>query len=1158
MTVGGMSPKHRTPTTPLRRMLVSVLLAFAALLPAFPVSANTGPWSDSGTSGVGGNDLSNAGAGRGVICRMISPGSYEGWGAMIDSDRMATSAALNEWLTPMGAINVTQDATRLNGTTMTIRGTLWTWEKRSMKWIEPKMLSSAHGLTRQYGGPDGQVWTWVIPGNGGFNTNEAVWVRRWFQAPYANCDPVRCPGGSCTSTRTATANPVKKFCLNDDAFERRSTAVPTKLASSNSLEVCHVNDSPLTPRKLCQTHWEVWRFYGEKGNPAAAYMSGSGKASYSVSRIPLLASGDCALPQVCTDGPCPPNPVTRNETLGVFLSPHPWDGPAGQGQVSPGSGVFDGGYASVLNGLNEPVLHAPSAGGAAGKGYTTLPPFRQVGSCTTLVSQDSPYAGNSETAKQLRASLTSVIAAQGYGAQFTRLAANEDAAGNWEDGVPCTSGAEFARPFDAIAANDDVRPVYGTCWVPVWQARFGQTNTAGVVSYSFRDDYLFRYGSSTRPVLKVSGSVQDIDRFTAYARTQQGRVVVVSVDLAVQPNATSKTVYLTSVGAGTLPSLQTLALQLWSDSAAQSDPRFKVTGGATGVAAAGSGDQGLEHHAAWRTAIGQDVSRRFAAAGSVATIAGSGVGLPVGRNFSNQNWVPVDPYATSNDTSGTSYIDTWASLRSNATAASTAAKNSAVCVDGPLASGDATPVVAPAAQVEISSKVTLPSTTINPAWSIGPCEPAESEDEVVLNESTAACAEFNKLSPADKAKALKFPASTQLAQKKFDAYIIALLTKNPAAPIPASVDLDEVTRVEYVSSRNPSAKGTIAISAVVAVDVDRTKCPPGSTLAECLLKKCPPGTTLAACLGLPDDSAGTTTPDPSAGTPDSECPGPCHPGTGPSSLPRATDRPSALVTLVVPRTFATGAGMTSKQKVTAVVHNLDDAKVCAGSVGSSTGKVVAGNTGASDVITGCRPMNHEMTMRLALSAVGSFSQVKINPNSTANNTVLSGCSAELLRSSFEANYANGANTACSRSFEMEFYRSSIDGDGVASTVTASGRISRQVMVTIRYPRACLAQIVQNINALLGSVDVSTLCNFPNDDGVTRDMSIAEYAIPGYRNLGWAGISFTVRVVFEEDVANSYAHDSLLTACGTAPKAPSLSGSLCTLRPVISTSATGKR
>lgn len=1155
MTVGGMCTKYRNPAISLRKALLSVLLVFAALLPAFPASANSGPWSDSGTSGAGGNDLTNAGAGRGVICRMISPGSYEGWGVMVDSDRMATSAELNLWLTPTTAINVTQDSSRLNLSTVTVRGTIWTWVKGSMKWIEPKVFASSHGLMRQYGGPNGQVWTWVIPGNGGFNTNEAVWVRRWFQAPYANCDPVRCPGGSCTSTRTSTAGSVKKFCLNDDAFERRSTAVPTRQAVSNSLEACHVKDSLLTARKICQTHWEVWRFYGEKGNPAAAYMSGSGKASYSVSRIPLLASGDCALPQVCTDGPCPPNPVTRNETLGVFLSPHPWDAAAGQAQVAPGSGVFDSGYASVLNGLSEPVLHAPIAGGGASKGYTTLPPFRQVGSCTTLVSPDSPYAGSSETAKQLRASLTSVIAAQGYGAQFTRLAANEDAAGNWEDGVPCTSGAEFARPFDVIATNDDVRPVYGTCWVPVWQARFGQTNTAGVVSYSFRDDYLFRYGASSRPVLKVSGSVQDIDRFTAYARTQQGRVVVVSVDLAVQPNAASKTVYITSVGAGTTSSLQALASQLWLESAAQSDARFKVTGGATGVAAAGSGDPGLEHHAAWRTAIGQDVTRRFTAVGSTATITGSGVGLPVGRNFSNQNWVPADPYATSNDTSGTSFIDTWASLRSNATAASTAAQNSAVCVDGPLASGDATPVVAPAAQVEIASKVTLPSTTINPAWSIGPCEPAESEDEKVRDESAAACAEFGKLSAADKAKALNLPSTSQLAQKKFDAYIIALLTKNPAAPIPASVDLGEVARVEYVSPRNPSARGTIAISAVVNVDVDSTKCPPGSTLAECLLKKCPPGTTLAACLGLPDDTTGGVGTDPSPGTPDSECPGPCHPGTNPSSLPRVSDRPSALVTLVVPRTFATGAGMTSKQKVTAVVHNLDDAKVCAGYVGASTGKVVAGNTGASDVITGCRPMDHEMTMRLALSAVGNFSQMKVLPSSTANNTVLSGCSAALLRSSFEANYAS---TACSRSFEMEFYRASVDGDGAASTVSASGRISRQVMVTIRYPRACLAQIVQDINALLGSVDVSTLCNFPNDDGITRDMSIAEYAIPGWRNLGWAGIGFTVRVVFEEDVANSYAHDSLLTACGNAPKAPSLSGSLCTLRPVISTSATGKR
>jgi len=1124
-----------------------VLLAFAALLPAFPASASTGPWSDKGNSGVGGNSLANAGAGRAVICNTIGPGKAEGWGVLIDSDRMATSAELNKLLTPATEIKVTDDAVRLNGTSVTIGEVKWTWVKSAMKWSEPERFSSVHGSTYKYGGPNGQVWTRVLPGNGGFNTPEAVWAHRWYPAPYANCDPVRCPGGTCSSTRTATTKPVGKYCLSDDVYDRRTNTIPTKQANSTSLGACRVADSSLTARKLCQTHWEVWRFYGEKGNPAAAYANGLGKASYSVSRVALPASGDCPLPDVVTL-----NQKPRNETIGVFLSPHPWDAPGGLALVPPGSGVFDGGYASVLNGLDEPVLRAPDGATSANKGFTTLPPIRPPkGSCTTLVSPDSPYAGNSETARQLRASLTSVIAAQGYGAQFTRLAANEDAAGNWGDGVPCSSGAEFARPLDLIATNDDIRPVYGTCWVPVWQARVGQTNAAGLVSYSFRDDYLFRYGTVSRPLVKVSGSAQDIDRFTAYARTQQGRVVVVSVDLAVQPNATSKTVYLTSVSAGSresgmqggrISTLQTLALNLWSESGAASDPRFKVSGTVTGVSPVGAGDEGLEHHAQWRKAIEMDVKERFEGASAKPVIDGNGVGLPVGRNFSNQNWVPADPYATSNDISGGSYLDTWATIRVNKFKAADAARDSAVCVDGPLASGDIASVVAPAAQVEIASKVTLPSTTINPAWSIDQCEPAESTDEKVRKASAAACVEFDKLSPADKAKVLKVAAgstelssTTSLAQKKFDAYIRALLAKDPSAPIPNSVDLDEVAKVEfeyvsYVSAEKIVVKGPIAISATVAVD--RTKCPPGSTLAECV--NTPPPTTT------------TTTPS----TPDPECPGPCA-----GSLPRVTDRPSAMVTLVVPRAFSTGSGMTSKQKVTAVVHDLDDAKVCDGFVGTSTGRVSGGNTGASDVITGCRPWDHEMTMRLAIAAIGGFSQVKIDPNSSANNTVLSGCGADSLRSSFEANYAN---TACSRSFEMEFYRASADGDGVASTVSASGRISRQVLVSITYPLACQQQIIQNINALLGSVNVSTVCNFPSNDGIMRDMSLATYAIPGWRNLGWAGIGFTVRVVFQEDVANSDAHDALLGACGTAPKAPSIQGSSCTLRPVISSSATGKR
>jgi hypothetical protein len=245
--------------------------------------------------------------------------------------------------------------------------------------------------------------------------------------------------------------------------------------------------------------------------------------------------------------------------------------------------------------------------------------------------------------------------------------------------------------------------------------------------------------------------------------------------------------------------------------------------------------------------------------------------------------------------------------------------------------------------------------------------------------------------------------------------------------------------------------------------------------------------------------------------------------------------------------------MFEKQKVTAVVHDLDDTMVCAGSVGSSTGKVVTGGTGASDKITYCQPGEHNLTMTLAISAAGSFSQVRINP-STANNTVLSGCSPEMLRASFETNYGS---PKCSRSFEMEFYRASATDEGVASTVSASGRITRQVQVNIFYPNACLDRIIQDINAVLGGVNVHVLCTFPNNDGIERDMSISEYSIPGWRSLGWAGIGFTVRVVFEEDVANSYAHDSLLSACGTALKAPSLPGSSCTLRTVISTTATGK-
>jgi len=247
--------------------------------------------------------------------------------------------------------------------------------------------------------------------------------------------------------------------------------------------------------------------------------------------------------------------------------------------------------------------------------------------------------------------------------------------------------------------------------------------------------------------------------------------------------------------------------------------------------------------------------------------------------------------------------------------------------------------------------------------------------------------------------------------------------------------------------------------------------------------------------------------------------------------------------------------MTAKQKVTAVVHDLDETGICGKYPdGSSSGAVRPGNSGARDVVSGCNPKNHETQLRLAIAATGGFSQVSID-DTNASGGVMSGCDATALKASFETNYANGA---CSRWFTMDFYRASANGEGVASTVSASGRIAAKALVNVYYPVACRNRLIQDLDAILGN-RASIDCNLTREEQLGADMSISPTPLPLVNyTLGWAGINFTVRVVFEEDVANSYAHDSLLSACGTSPKAPSLSGSLCTLRPVISTSATGKR
>jgi len=1061
-----------------------------------------------------------------------------------------------------------------------------------------------------------------------------------------------------------------------------SSVGDVKLVKTTDMGKCArvVNDNKVDA--ICQTHWEVWRFYGRKNDPARAYLSTPARNGFSVSRVNLVAAGECA------DFICPPGSTTRcpaelalSATDAVFFSPHPHDA----GSLSAGSGVFDGGFNLFTNTLKEPVLFAPSnskttSGGAV---FTTLEPFRKSGSCEGIVSDDSPLAGNDPSARGLRSDIVASLRNQGYGDSLARRIAGEDASGNWAP-VACASPATFARPAEVLAASPAERPVYGACWVPVYRNFFAQASAVnGTVSYGYRPDSLFRYGAISRPDLAaVSAPVDDAEAFAEFIRNPGSGAVVVSVDY--DGVSDSKTVYVaptTRENSRLRVDVVKLAKSLWSQSYASSATYMKVsTPDPTDIlkvsARTGSSlPSGLSHHAQWREAIRINVEDRWTGG------AGSGIGNARGGESSlgsNPDWVPADPYPL--DATGANHSTDRKPLVSvNRDAAARAASQNSFCVDGPLSSGDFE-VGSSATSVSISGSATLPNTTVS-NWGVvkDSCRPSSSGDPKQDDASRAACNAFKSLSPVEQERLLGFASTTKSAQARFEEYLAALAASSPSAKVPDLVSLPSVVSLVVDFPNAGPKQVSLRVDAEVKVDSD---CPTTS-LADCLktapklrifgsatlpnnkitgLDKgfsdgrvegscaqlssssadaaaaaractafkslspsaqmsllkfpstaaatqarfdtylrtlfanpsatvpsepvvfpsvvslvvdfpntgpqkvsllvdaeidvkwpCPAGSPLNKC---PTTTTTTTTQPRTPRTDgETECPGPCYTGPLPDPVSSSGAGATAILTLVVPRNFVTGAGMSSVQRVEAVVHDLDTS--------AALDRCRAGGPGwtpASEAA--CRATSSDIAVRLKVASSRGYGEVALRSPSSAQLS----CPVSALQRSFDSNYGS---SGCSATYSMDFFRASEPGEGFATDVSASGTVSTTAVVMVPIPDACLSQVVPYIDALLGSA-VSERCEFRAGENSTGTIPAPDPSqvtwLPSTQEhlVGTAGIKFTVRIVFKEDIANADAHDTLRSDCGPdryvdgSPKTPGLEVSNCTLRPVVSSSATGKR
>lgn len=227
---------------------------------------------------------------------------------------------------------------------------------------------------------------------------------------------------------------------------------------------------------LCQTGFDVWRFWGHKNSPVEGW---------SASRINL-------------DYWCENNPLIS------LFSPHPHDAGA---MLNAPPWVND----VHTNGATPPqtVVRAPNSR------YTTLPPFRSGGaSCSALITRPDPWApvvnADSELGAKVRTDIAYMynawsymfsppIARQLVNARFVNGTNPGDI--GWDDGVPCSSGMELFN-----AADPSNPAVFGTCWIPTERRMVRWRNAAGELAPSWpvrgRHRYDDTYGPQTVPADK--------------------------------------------------------------------------------------------------------------------------------------------------------------------------------------------------------------------------------------------------------------------------------------------------------------------------------------------------------------------------------------------------------------------------------------------------------------------------------------------------------------------------------------------------------------------------------------------------------------------------------------------------------------------------------
>lgn len=294
---------------------------------------------------------------------------------------------------------------------------------------------------------DGAGWREALQGG--------TWVRdqKIWDAPFSQCVPGICPPGSpCTLENTYNRPPTKlKPC-------------PNPINPAADIPECpDVVPPPNTPFVYCQTHWEVWRFYGTISSPVQ---------SYSVSRVNLR--------DWCV-----------NEPVATFFSPHPND--AGVNTVPGASNPFA--RASFTNTMKEKVIVSQNAPANPYGTYSTNVPFRRSGACTVLNSPESPYADGSAWATTRLDEMFNA-----WRTEFSDLTArsmtNVSVAMAWNDGITCSSGTEFARTKAFIDANPQDAPAYGVCWVQVERRGTMFTNSARVAVLNWPESSIHRYSDS--------------------------------------------------------------------------------------------------------------------------------------------------------------------------------------------------------------------------------------------------------------------------------------------------------------------------------------------------------------------------------------------------------------------------------------------------------------------------------------------------------------------------------------------------------------------------------------------------------------------------------------------------------------------------------------